>query len=280
MRILCLHGYGTNPEVLKYQISGLRKAADVSWDFHYLSGQVTCSAAPGIESVFPGPFYCYTREFDPEGVGASYALLEKSIEENGPFQGVLGFSQGAATIVGYLLEQKTAYPDEPLPFQFMVICSPTTPLSSDSNYSQGIFGSLGPESESYIRSSQDAKIQQLPEPARTAVTAFTSVIDVASQVTQEPRSFYLDHPMSKIPAVLHPDLLQTRLSIPALHVRGANEPSAMRNCGRMIESFCDTNKQRVVEHTAGHDIPRVGSELGRIISAMEWIVAQSQLPTL
>lgn len=47
MRILCLHGYGTNPEVLKYQISGLRKAADLSWEFYYLPGEVACSAAPG-----------------------------------------------------------------------------------------------------------------------------------------------------------------------------------------------------------------------------------------
>ncbi|KAJ5710505.1 hypothetical protein N7488_004661 [Penicillium malachiteum] len=279
MRILCLHGYGTNSEVLEYQISGLRKGADLSWDFHCLTGEVACSPAPGIESVFPGPFYCYTREFDPEGVDASYALLEKTIEENGPFQGALGFSQGAATLVGYLLEQKTAYPDEPLPFQFMVICSPTTPLSGDLNYSQSIFGSLGPESESLIRSSQDAQILKLPEPARTAVTAFTGVIDVASEITREPRSFYLDHPISKIPSVFHPDLLATRLPIPTLHVRGANEPLAMRNCGMMIESFCDTNKQRVIEHTAGHDIPRAGPELGQMISAMEWIVAQSQLPT-
>ncbi|KAJ5115818.1 hypothetical protein N7456_000166 [Penicillium angulare] len=279
MRILCLHGYGTNSEVLEYQISGLRKAADLSWDFHYQSGEVVCSAAPGIESVFPGPFYCYTREFDPEGVSTSYAVLDKTIEENGPFEGALGFSQGAATIIGYLLEQKTAYPDEPLPFQFMIICSPTLPLSGDLDYSQEIFGSLGPEGESFIRSCQDAQILKLPEPARTAVTAFNGVIDAVSEITREPRGFYLDHPISKIPSVLLPNLLATRLSIPTLHVRGANEPFAMRNCGRMIESFCDTNKQRVIEHTAGHDVPRAGPELGQFISAMEWIVAQSQLPT-
>ena len=161
----------------------------------------------------------------------------------------------------------------------MVICSPTVPLSSDLIYSQGIFGTLSPESETFIRSSQDAQILKLPEPARTAVTAFNGVIDVASEITREPRRFYLDHPMSKIPSVLHPDLLETRLSIPALHVRGENEPFAMRNCGMMIESFCNTKKQRVIEHTAGHDIPRAGPGLGQMISAMEWIVAQSQLPT-
>lgn len=161
----------------------------------------------------------------------------------------------------------------------MVICSPTIPLSSDVNYSQGIFGTLGPESESSIRSSQDAQILKLPEPARTAVTAFNSVIDAASEITREPRSFYLDHPISDIPSVLHPDLVETRLPIPALHVRGSNEPLAMRHCGMMIQSFCDTNKQRVIEHTAGHDIPRSGPELGQMVSAMEWIVSQSQLPT-
>lgn len=233
----------------------------------------------GIEAAFSGPFYCFTRDFGPEGISASYALLKKTIEESGPFDGVLGFSQGAATIVGYLLEQKTAYPDEPLPIQFMILCSPTTPLSGDLDYSQQIFGSIGPEDEARIRSSNDAQISQLPEPARTALTAFNGVIDVASEVTREPRSFYLDHPLSEIPCVLHPSLLLTRLPIPTLHVRGKNEPPAMRDCSMMIESFCNTSKQRVFEHTAGHDIPRTRPEIGQMVSAMEWVVAQSQLPT-
>ncbi|KAJ5336905.1 uncharacterized protein N7506_004927, partial [Penicillium brevicompactum] len=269
----------TNPEVLQYQISGLRNAADLSWEFHYLTGEVACSAAPGIESTFSGPFYCFARDFSPEGVGASYALLEKTIEESGPFDGVLGFSQGAATAVGYLLEQKTAYPDEPLPFQFLVLCSPTIPLSGDLNYSQRIFGSLGPKDEALIRSAQDEQISQLSQAARTALTKFNSVIDVLSPITHETRKFYLDNSLSGIPCTLHPDLLPTRLPIPTLHVRGRNEPPAVRDCGMMIESFFDTTKQRVFEHTAGHDIPRTRPELGRIVSALEWVVAQSQLPT-
>jgi hypothetical protein len=304
MKILCLHGYGTNTEVLEYQLSGLRKHADLSWDFHYLPGEVSCLPAPGkltlvdiscvhqlrmlthtslrfegIESVFSGPYFCFTHRFDPESVGASYALLEKAIFENGPFDGVLGFSQGAATIVGYLIEQATAYPDEPLPFQFMILCSPTIPLSDNLDYCQKIFGSIDPKDEAHIRSCEDEQYAQLSEPARTALSTFTNVIDSTASITHEPRSFYLDQPLSEIPCILHPELCTSRLDIPTLHIRGKNDLPALKDTGSLVQSFCNSGKQRVLEHTAGHDIPRGGPELRQMVSAMEWVVAQSELPT-
>ncbi|KAJ5757118.1 uncharacterized protein N7511_007300 [Penicillium nucicola] len=279
MKVLCLHGYGTNPEVMQYQLSGLKKQADVSWEFHYLSGEVTCPPAPGIETIFPAPYFCYARNFDPESIGASYALLEKTIIEHGPFDGVLGFSQGAAIIAGYLIEYAITEPDEPLPFQFMVLFSPTIPLSDNSDYLQELFGSLDPKDEARIHSSEDDQIAQLSEPARSAISTLVNLLDSTVSITREPRSFYLDHPLSKIPCVLHPELCTARLPIPALHIRGKNDFSAIQDTSMLIQSFCNSGKQRVLEHTVGHDIPREGSELRQILTAMEWVVTQSQLPT-
>lgn len=40
MRILCLHGHGTSPEVLEYQISALSRELDPGWEFVYISGEM------------------------------------------------------------------------------------------------------------------------------------------------------------------------------------------------------------------------------------------------
>jgi hypothetical protein len=47
MRILCLHGDGTNSGILETQIAPLRAKLDGSWDFVFLDGEVEAEAAEG-----------------------------------------------------------------------------------------------------------------------------------------------------------------------------------------------------------------------------------------
>ncbi|KAK4868618.1 hypothetical protein LT330_006820 [Penicillium expansum] len=278
MRILCLHGHGASSDVLRYQMSGLIKGCDPSWEFHYLSGEVDCPPAPGIEKVFPGPFACYNRLFDPGSQLDSYALIEETLHTYGPFDGAFGFSQGAALIVSYLLERRAAYPDESLPFRFLILCSPVVPLAGNAEYCHRILGCLSRDNESRIRSCQDTQISDLPERARIAMTMLTDILDASTTITQEPRRFYLDRELPDVPCALHPDLCLTRLPVATLHVRGTTDAKALWNCGFLIQSFFDSPKLRVFEHKSGHDIPRSGPEVRQMLCAMEWIIAQSELP--
>lgn len=51
MRILCLHGYGTSPDIMKANMSKLKKVCDPSWEFHFLGGKVICQPDPGGEFI-------------------------------------------------------------------------------------------------------------------------------------------------------------------------------------------------------------------------------------
>ncbi|KAJ5737449.1 uncharacterized protein N7483_002574 [Penicillium malachiteum] len=279
MRILCLHGHGTGSEVMKYQMSALAKAADASWEFHYLCGEEICPPAPGIEINFPEPYFCYSRNFGPESEDAAHALLEETIAEKGPFDGAFGFSQGASILVSYLIEQKMAHPNNNLPFQFVILCSTTVPLATNPEYNQRLLGSLTSQDELHIRSCRDEEIARLPGVTRTATASLISIIDAVEPITLKPRSYYLDRPLREIPSVLHPDVCEVRLALPALHVRGKTELSAIRESGMLVQKFFETGKQRVFEHTSGHDVPRSGPEARQMLSAMEWVIAQSQLPS-
>ncbi|KAJ5692440.1 hypothetical protein N7462_001863 [Penicillium macrosclerotiorum] len=279
MRILCLHGHGTSPDVMKYQMSALARAADASWEFHYLGGEEACLPAPDIGGYFPEPYFCYSRNFDQESEDAAHALLEETISQKGPFDGAFGFSQGASILVSYLIEQKMAYPNNILPFQFVILCSVTVPLASSLEYHQLLLGSLTAQDEARIRSCRDEEIAQLPIETRTVIAFLVSVLDATETITHESRSYFLDRPLSKIPSMLHPDICDIRLELPVLHVRGKTELPAIRDSGFLVERFFKSGKQRVFEHTAGHDVPRSGPEARRMLSAMEWVIAQSQLPT-
>ncbi|PYI36632.1 hypothetical protein BP00DRAFT_386626 [Aspergillus indologenus CBS 114.80] len=277
MKILCLHGYGTGPEILRHQLSGLRRDADPSWEFHFLSGEIECSPAPGIEGTFPGPYYCWTRSFDSESVDAAHALIEEAIEEHGPFDGVLGFSQGAAVMTSFMLEYATTNPDGPSPFRFAIFCSPTIPCAADPAYNQSVYGTLSSQDQQRLRSGQDSQLAQLPEPARSVSQELLKTIQAAQPITRNTASYYFDRLPRLVPAALHPNVVPTRLAIPSLHLRGKEDLPGLDSVASLLQSFCDPKTRKTIEHSAGHDIPRSGPEVKKLLSSMEWIVAQSQL---
>lgn len=159
--------------------------------------------------------------------------MEETIAQKGPFDGAFGFSQGASILVAYLIEQKMAYPSNTLPFQFVILCSPTLPLAANPEYNQHLFGALTSQDEARIRSCQDEKIAELPSETRTNITSLVSLLDAVEQITHKPRSYFLDRSLLEIPFVLHPNLCEVRITLPALHVRGKTELPAIQHCGSL-----------------------------------------------
>lgn len=111
-KLLCLHGYTQNGTLFSKRIAALRKQL----------------AKHNVECIFPtGPFKA-TQSFNPEseedeqswwnhqnniyvGMKDSISILNKFVDENGPVNGILGFSQGAAmaSILANTLKVKPQY---------------------------------------------------------------------------------------------------------------------------------------------------------------------------
>lgn len=205
-------------------------------------------------------------------------MIDEVIEEEGPFEGVFCFSQGSATLVSYLLEWVEKDPTEPLPFRFAIICSPTIPLAGDPAYCQSIINSIDSADEARIRSSKDEEIAQLTGAVHTAIKSLVTTIDKTEGITRQPRSFFLDRDLSDVPWALHPELCSQRICLPSLHVSSKQDLYTQEESA-IVRSFFQSGTTRVFEHSAGHDIPRSGSEVGQLLSAMEWVASQSLLPT-
>lgn len=58
-----------------------------------MDGEEECQAADGIAAVFPFPYLCYYSIPLFSSIQAAHALVHEVIAEEGPFDGVMGFSQ-------------------------------------------------------------------------------------------------------------------------------------------------------------------------------------------
>ncbi|KAK8705394.1 hypothetical protein V6N13_048997 [Hibiscus sabdariffa] len=129
LKILCLHGFRTSGKFLEKQIS--------KWDpslflhhFHldYPDGLFGAGGKSDIEGIFPPPYFEWFQ-FNPDFT--EYTNLEECISHlcqyithNGPFHGLLGFSQGAtlcALLLGYKAQGKVL--KEHPPFKMFVSIS-------------------------------------------------------------------------------------------------------------------------------------------------------------
>lgn len=124
MRVLCLHGGGSNEVISEYQMMSLKKALPEDANFHYLRG-IRNWESPQEDPMMKAisgktPFFGWYGVSDSEGdfKGRAYmdrmldesvtftyadvekgvAHVEKYIEEHGPFDVLCGFSQGCNVI--------------------------------------------------------------------------------------------------------------------------------------------------------------------------------------
>ena len=130
MKLLCLHGLGTNSKVFQYQLDALRQelkfltAGDVT--FHFLEGQFDFPPSVQDQAKFPGPYRSFLN-IKPEIITETEDLLRLmprdtetvrkqilgAIEREGPFDLLVGFCEGGTAAAMVLAEHALEHPDEP-----------------------------------------------------------------------------------------------------------------------------------------------------------------------
>ncbi|KAB8259714.1 serine hydrolase FSH [Aspergillus pseudonomiae] len=275
MKILCLHGFGTNPGIMKRQMSVLIKHCDPRWQFHFLEGKVECPGAPGVEAI-PGPYLCWSLDYGPLSIRAALDLIHETFQIEGPFDGVFGFSQGAAIIAAYLLEQADLYPSRPLPVRFGIFCCSTPILTADPDYIYNLYGTLSDEDIRRLRSGECDQIAQLPDSVRPAAIVLVEGLAAMEPVHGKPLSYFLDRPFSEIPGVVLPDQYKPRLSIPTLHIYGKDDPRSLKESCIFNAAFCDPRGRKFYRHSTIHNIPRSPTDGKEVVSLMESMVSHSQ----
>ncbi|KAF8243726.1 hypothetical protein K440DRAFT_656128 [Wilcoxina mikolae CBS 423.85] len=94
MRFLCLHGMGTNAEVFEMQTAALRFELGDQYTFEFVEGSVPHRKL--FTSSKKTEFYAYYDPSSTASILSALDSLQDYILDEGPFGGVVGFSQGAA----------------------------------------------------------------------------------------------------------------------------------------------------------------------------------------
>uniref|UniRef100_K3W7A0 Serine hydrolase domain-containing protein n=1 Tax=Globisporangium ultimum (strain ATCC 200006 / CBS 805.95 / DAOM BR144) TaxID=431595 RepID=K3W7A0_GLOUD len=143
LRVLCLHGYGQDGETLRGRIAAFRRAFKSSVEFVCIDGPLLSeprdkddSTSTEQEGALAQPqgrsWFRFQRNEDGEGYTLSYvnetiAYIKAVCREQGPFDGILGFSQGGTTASLVLQNQHEEPEDSPFVFKFGIFISAPQP---------------------------------------------------------------------------------------------------------------------------------------------------------
>ncbi|KAJ9664377.1 hypothetical protein H2198_000306 [Neophaeococcomyces mojaviensis] len=131
MRVLCLHGMGTNSGIFEAQSEIFRGMLPKHFEYDFFDADHEIQAAEGCENVFPGPYTCWYPVPTRTNVKAAHELIWEFIEEEGPYDAVMGFSQGAALAASLLINHQLEKPDSPPPFRLAIFVCGSLPYCID-----------------------------------------------------------------------------------------------------------------------------------------------------
>ncbi|XP_009373649.2 dihydrofolate reductase [Pyrus x bretschneideri] len=103
-RFLCLHGFRTSGEIMRKQVGKWPESVLEKLDMVYLDGPFPAQGKSDVDGIFDPPYYewfQFNQEF------SAYTNFDKCLEyiedymiKQGPFDGLVGFSQGAILSAG------------------------------------------------------------------------------------------------------------------------------------------------------------------------------------
>jgi len=253
MRVLCLHGQGTSAEIFKSQTVALRNKLPPTYTFTFLDGPFHCTPAPGIKVLFESGTYTWWPKPTINAIRGAHDYILDHISQHGPYDILMGFSQGCALIGSLLLYHARETPHEPLPFRAAMFLCGGLPFQ--------VLEDLGlPVSErAYAINEETVRLLKARAGALTQLAAnpeqitfgtglwddVTGLVHDPEVMPEEEDCFGLD--FSIIPRTV-------RIKIPTVHVFGGKDPRWPASM--QLAYFCEKERRTMWDHGGGHDIPR------------------------
>lgn len=226
------------------------------------------------------PLYGYYNPLSAQSVLETEESLLELIKEEGPFDGVLGYSAGAS-LAGQIIcsdfeKHPFKSPDE-RPFRFACFINAISPLKAfrldDEQVQDGVI-----EVDSVTNPVVKAALDEYLRPSATrARKSFHKRADMpdSDAIRQEVESlqtrlledgtpFFTDgvYGMTRYDANFH----GTLITIPTLHVRCPESGDAHDN-GAHTQALCEPDLAKEIHHPFGHDFPRGAQLLKKISTA-------------
>lgn len=225
--------------------------------------------------MVPGPFYCYYKSIEPERIRGAIELLACVVEEEGPFDGIVGFSQGASVALSYLMDLEINNSDVPLPFKWGVFFNSIVAASPDVTFMEkeirrtaenldtsAIFEAMAArESAEEVMESSNGptnRLSLMSDKARQAlVMEMTDLIRVCMMGATDRQISLADiskdlqsgkKTVDEFPRVFHPTAVKQRIRMPTIHVVGKKENVNLSKQSRLMSKLCAQDSRVFIEH--------------------------------
>ncbi|KAK4103516.1 hypothetical protein N658DRAFT_276910 [Parathielavia hyrcaniae] len=253
IKILGLHGMGTSAAILKSQTAAFRSKLQENFTFEFFDAPFTCAAAPGTDILFsnsPGHYTWWATQ-TINNIRGAHQLLDDHVAAHGPFDMVLGFSQGCSLIGSYLLYHGRETPDKPLPFKAAIFVCGGMPLPA--------LEDLGVDVPPRAKAFNDMTIKMMQQRASKLVDMAANpdkiqpgvgLWDDVEGLLHDPKKMPDESDVFGLDFTTMPEDLQIR--IPTLHISGAKDPRWPASL--QLAYYCE--KRKWYDHGGGHDIPR------------------------
>jgi len=227
--------------------------------------------AAGVESIFPGPYLCYHGEPIQDDVQRAHDFVIQVVREEGPFDGVLGFSQGAALAAAVIAAHAEENPSEEL-FKIAVFIATSMPFDLKGGKIRLTYEGSGSLSAARVDGAGHVVANEECDWLNDCRTA--SVIREFEG--RQPRIRQRQGPQT-IDVLLryHPSTHTQRIQIPTVHVVGAKD--SYREQGMDLASLCSARKAQMVAHQGGHEMPRDAATVARAAEAIYEAVERMRL---
>ncbi|KAH8692600.1 putative EF-hand calcium-binding domain protein [Talaromyces proteolyticus] len=263
IRILGLHGYGTSGAIFESQTATFRQHLNKGdpynsgdkFEFDFVDGPFPSGPAAGIELFYNPPYYCFWPiNHTLDDIAAGRKWLYDYIHKNGPYDGVIMFSQGCVLGSVTLLHHFKDTPTKPPPFKFAIFVCGGPPLKE-------LEDNLGFTVPKEIWALDLASRKALAQRADTA-----AILARGSDRWQNDLQDLTDLTSEELAELIHGPI---QMNIPTVHIVGAKDP---RNfSGYQLHALSHPDVRKIYEHHGGHDIPRDVSTSTTIASLVRWV---------
>lgn len=201
--------------------------------------------------------------------------LNAFIEENGPFDGVFGFSLGASLAMAYMLVQQQRR--QATPFCFAVLFSPIFIASPDECYCEELVQRLldNDHTAFQVAFPHGDFMPLLEQAAERTLAGYLQVVllmqlmGVGEILPNTNVDFLGAGRPEGFPRLMHPLLLQDRVRIPTVHVTGQKDTESMAEQSRVAQALCTPSFVWAHKHDGGHDVPFKRSDVQAIVSSIQ-----------
>ncbi|KXL46853.1 hypothetical protein M433DRAFT_538131 [Acidomyces richmondensis BFW] len=284
MKVLCLHGRGSNNDIFRAQTAAIRAELE---DFEFVFVQGTVRHTEGNWSLYTTqfsklPLYTYYNPFDPKSILQTHHDLEHILATEGPFDGVLSYSGGAALAAEILAKHS-----DPLtldrPFRFAVFINGASPLRcfelKDIELTDDIVDAapMTAAAESmFLRPSALRRKEGVSVEDQADHAQLLSLLQrLRGRRMADGTTFLTDGKYGLCRWEPTQDGFPL-IDIPTLHIRSTEEDETDPHHGLHLLKLCDTNRAKELHHVYGHDFPRGRTEIKQIAESIREVATEAQ----